>query len=381
MDRREEQFTLIEQARLAPKVALKICEYLEQDRKGFFGIPVELAQKLENIILTGCGDSWMTSFAAVPAFREIARLNTQAPKCIELSQLQGLGNPDKTMMVGASISGGVVRTREALVRAREKGLHTAVVTNNPNSATAGAVNYVCQIRLPRGLLHGYGLHSYTCSVAVYYYLAVALALAREKITMEKAEQILCSAKQSLRFYQEKFEEYESCCICLAERWRELKAYQFIAEGVDFATAYFSSANVVEEFGKPTLAAGVRDWQVYGRYLKDPETIGRTFVINRESDGRDALLDAAQEAVAQGSPCVILTDMEELRAEGDCEIFLCPTVAEGWIHSLAQHIPFSILVGNIRRQLGVVSFCAEIEDYRNASINGGDRIKDSRMVIR
>lgn len=378
--RREDNFTLIGQADIVPDIAMGVCAGLDAGLESFFGISKELAMALDSVVLTGCGDSWMSSNASVPMYKHLAGLRAEADKCIDYARFRNLSIGRHSALVAVSISGGVVRTMEAVKRASKYGVPTITVTNNPASLTAGISDHVVPIGMPGGLIHGYGLHSYTCSVAALTYLSVALALLRGRITETQAGNILREFKSYISSYKPALASYDSLGEQLAGKWSALRGYEFIGDGEDFSTAYFSCANVFEEFGGAAAACDSVNWPFAGLPIARPETIGRIFVVNRDSKLRNRLLEDILLCCRAKSPVIAITDDEELPVPEECVLMVTPTAPYTWMHGAMQHVPMDYLVGHIRRRLGVISFCADKERFTGASLDGKDRLKGSRMVI-
>lgn len=378
--RREEKFTLIGQADIVPDVALGVCAGLDGGLAGGYGIPKKLAMSLDRIVLTGCGDSWMSANAAVPVFEKLAGLRASADRCIDYTRFRVLSAGESSALVAVSISGGVIRTKEAVSRASKYGIPTINVTNNPASATAGISDYVVPIGMPSGLVHGYGLHSYTCSVVTLTYLGVALALLRERITVADANAFIESFKSYIASYRPLLPSYSALGGSLAERWKALHGFDFVGDGVDFSTAYFSCANVFEEYGAAAVAGDSVNWPYASLPLKVPHTIGRVFVVNRASGLRERLLEDIRLCCQAGSPAIAVTDDGGLPVPDGCTAAVTPEAERDWMHAAMQHLPVDYLVGHIRKQLGVISFCADKEDFGKALLDGKDRLKGSKLVI-
>lgn len=381
MERKENNFTLIEQARIAPEVAGGVLSSVILQAENGFGIPDDVIRSLNRVIITGCGDSWMSSNAILPLFNQVAGINAVAEKCISFTRFYDSFTDGDMLVIGVTISGGVVRTKEAIMRANERGIHTMAVTNNPASETAQISDYCAEIGLPRGLVHGYGLHSYTCSVITLACVGAHFARVRGRIDDAEYNRILASLESYITSYDGVFDSYDRQSRELVGSWKNLRAFDFIGDGNDFSTAYFSCANVVEEFGAPAFARDSIDWLYSNANCTNPEGIGRLIVVNEKSATKQQLTRCAQRAVEMNSPCCVITDSDSLELPDGCVVFRTPKAGYQWMNAAMQHIPFSVLVGYIRRQLGRVSFCADVEAYHNAKIyDGQDRLKGSRLVI-
>ena len=131
--------SLARQSRLAPGF-LKTMQQTMTEEKLVSTLPLKELWDAQQIIITGCGDSWLAGIAAKPVFESVAKMDVKVMRNIEFTRYLGskmLGySPNTPLVIAISISGNVSRVVEAVMRAKHYGANTILITNNPNSAAA-----------------------------------------------------------------------------------------------------------------------------------------------------------------------------------------------------------------------------------------------------
>ena len=121
----------------------ELCEIqIEGVKKGLENtIPKDVIKNIRRVVITGCGDSYLASVIAVPAFKKFVNAfgnHFSAERCVDVARSYPFDPKysDATLVVAVSASGGPRRVKEALMRANAKGCHTLAVTNRPESPAA-----------------------------------------------------------------------------------------------------------------------------------------------------------------------------------------------------------------------------------------------------
>lgn len=90
--------------------------------------------RIERVVLSGSGDSWIAANAVEPLFRERWTGSVAAVPSLDASRYRELGPGD--LVVVLSVSGEVARTIEVAARARSAGARTLAITAGPTSTLA-----------------------------------------------------------------------------------------------------------------------------------------------------------------------------------------------------------------------------------------------------
>lgn len=113
-------------------------------------MPDETLKRVEHIIVTGCGYSYIAALYAKCLFEEICHIPVEVPFSIDCSRAMNpsLFPKDKTMFIGISKSGIVARVAECLERMRRHGIMTVAVTSDRSSRCAAHGEYLVGIDIP-----------------------------------------------------------------------------------------------------------------------------------------------------------------------------------------------------------------------------------------
>ena len=98
-----------------------------------------LKKNTSQILLTGCGDSFLAGIAGKYMFREFSNFSTYAEEALELARYTKCS--DKTIVIAFSASGRTVRTLEAVRKAKDDGAQIVAITNEKDSPIARISNY------------------------------------------------------------------------------------------------------------------------------------------------------------------------------------------------------------------------------------------------
>lgn len=97
---------------------------------------LDLGPRPSKIILTGSGDSIIAGTALERLYRRSLPADIRALSSMEASRYEACD--EKTLLVAVSVSGGVARTIEAVLRARARGARALAVVARPGSRLAEA---------------------------------------------------------------------------------------------------------------------------------------------------------------------------------------------------------------------------------------------------
>ena len=336
----------------------------------------------QQIIITGCGDSWLAGIAAVPVFESVAKMDVEVMRCVEFSRFFGskrLGySPNTPLVIGISISGAVSRVIEALRRANHYGANTIAITDDPLSPAAREAKHALILNLPKDYEYMPGGNSYIASTLAL--MQIALRFARAKNTMNPEE--LENIQRELRDYAAAWRtlDIDERCFALARVYKDLRAYDFIGDYADYATAFFGSAKVLECFGGYTTYDDSEGWCHINFYLSGPETIGRVIIANSDTPSFGRLKETINTIRNMKSPAIVVSDAEknEFGPPGpNFDVFTTPKAPRFWFSPLLQHIPFDLVAGYIGKLKGKADFRADNPLFKSL---GSRRIRESLIKI-
>ena len=381
MNKQDYDNSMARQSRLAPGMVKTMQESMNYD-KMVDVLPMKELWDAQQIVITGCGDSWLAGIAAKPVFESVAKMDVQVMRNIEFTRYLGaktLGySPNTPLVIAISISGTVSRVVEAVMRANHYGANTLVITNDPESPAAKEAKHVLTLGLPQGEYQPGG-NSYIGAVMAL--MSLALRFARAKNTVSTIE--IAAMEKGIADYADAWArmipEVEDRAFELAQKWKDLRAYDFIGDYADYATAFFGSAKVLECFGGYTTYDDSEDWCHINYFLRGPESIGRVVVTNSDTPSFGRMKETLAAVEQLQSPCIVVSDADKSQFAPSFEVFTTPKPAYFWMAPLLQHIPFDYVAGYMGKLKGVEDFRHDVPIFETLN-KGPSRIKESQIEI-
>ena len=137
---------------------------------------------------------------------------------------------------------------------------------------------------------------------------------------------------------------------IATAWKDHKAYDFIGDDIQYATAFFCAAKIVETAGKMTHTDDSEDWCHVGFFQRDPQNIGTVIVADRKANNRSRIGETASQAAGITRPVLLVANgtKEDFDITADIEVCTVPEVPEGYefLLPLMNYVPGAILASYI-----------------------------------
>lgn len=373
--------SLVRQSRMAEEV---IHQLIKVSGEAWDVMSMKEYHDVQRIILTGCGDSYCAALAAKPVFEMMTKVRTDVIPCLELSRhmdaRQLSCGHNSPLVVGISVSGTVSRVEEALLRAASLGANTVAVTNDPDSPVARAAKHVVKINLPDGIEDGPGALTYNGSLIAVMGLAFRMGRAKNIFPEEE----LWAIHDEMRGYVSEvcrlLPEMEKQAFEIAQRWKDLRCFDFVGDYGDFATAFFGSAKTLEATGGYTTYDDSEDWCHINFFLYGPRTIGRVFIANSDTPSYTRLKETLAAVELLHSPCIVITNGDREEFSQAFDVFTFPKPKYFWMNPLMQHFAFDLVVGYIAGIKGVGGFGNGNEVFRQDIALDETRIRSSRIDL-
>ncbi len=266
----------------------------------------DFCRSLERLHLVGCGDSYFAALATEFAFESIAGLPTEAHNAMSFSRYSVVNfdvpnyaqRAQTSLVIGISVSGGVTRTIEGIMRARARGLRTLAITSGAHTPIAQAAGAVLTTRVPdlpsADGVQVPGARSYLASLIMLFACALRIAEARGQSVATWRATLAGAADQMARTIALS----DDAARGWAEATRQATEFVFCGSGPNFGTAQFGAAKILEASGDSALGQDVEEWahlQYFARAQATP-----TFLITaRERDAsRAAEVKVAMQAIGR-----------------------------------------------------------------------------------
>ena len=338
----------------------------------------------QEIILTGCGDSYCAAIAVKPLFEEMCRVPVRAMRCIEVSRnmdRRAFGYANGTpLVIAISVTGSVSRGVEALQRAAQYGANTLAVTDNPDSPLGQAARHVVHIGLPANVEYGPGANSYNGSLIGLMALALRMGRVKNHISEEKLFAMRDAILDYAKACQGEMERIGQQAFDIALAWHKLRAVDFIGDYGDYATAFFGSAKVLETYGGYTTYDDSEDWCHINFFIKDTRNIGRVVVANGDTPSYGRLKETMWAIEQLESPCMVVTDMPASEFPESFHVVTFPKAPYSWLNPLMQHFAFDLVAGYIEAIEDIPQFRSDIAEFQQENTVDEFRIRSSAIEL-
>lgn len=311
--------------------------------------------KYRRIIMTGCGDSYVAARAAIPAFSKFAgRFGSdfRYVRAIDAARYMTFDRTqaEATMVVAISCSGSPARIQEVLRRANTYGCMTLAVTNHPESPAAMEARKSLIVHTPAFPDSNPGLRNYYASLTGLYMLAAMLGEATGCSRPGASEELAEAIRENTKRWAAVLESIDGQMFKLAEKWKDFKTFDFIGDGIQYASAFFMGAKIVEAAGRMTNTDDSEDWCHTGILRRDPGTVGTVVVADIRENNRSRIGEMVQQAAAVGRPVLLIANgqKEDFGISADICICTVPDPPEGFAFLLPMmnYVPGAILAGYI-----------------------------------
>jgi len=195
----------------------------------------------KRVYIVGCGDSWFSGVGVKLAFEEVLGIPCEAVEALDFA-LYGFNLANEgTIVLGLSSSGTTTIVNDGLTQARSLGAYTIGVTNTPQSPLAKDYDGRLLIQATR---IGWPTQASTAAMAAMMYLAAEIG----KRTAKRTE-LAVQFEQDLWLIPDVVERTIDCCKSvmkeIALECVEVKFFQFMGAGSNFAAAAYGSAKIKE----------------------------------------------------------------------------------------------------------------------------------------
>ncbi len=311
-------------------------------------IAEDAAKGLTEIILTGCGDSYIAAEIAAEVFNHYLKgtgCKTRAVKCIEASRLVKLDNGNKTLVVAVSASGGPARIEETLERAKKHGCHAMALTNNGESRAAKASSCMLVVGTPEHPDKSPGLRSYYGSLLGLYALAMHIA----KIKGAASDKTFDCFEDALAKYNKAYGDmmnyFDDRAFEIAESLKDYKRFEVIADAAMLRTGEFIAAKYIEVAGVKCTVIDSENYCHVNTFIFDRDSLATFVIADKDAPNKSRISETLTQAIREGRKVVLIAngELSDYTSE-DCEFIKLPDNVSGYesIRYLYDYLPASII---------------------------------------
>jgi len=329
---------------------------------------------IENVVLTGCGDSYSAAGAMRSVFVSLSGVSmTHSPDPMEFTRFWT--NEDivkdegrKSLVVAVSASGGADRIVEILEKGKAAGARTMLISNNPSSKGAKAAELFFHVDTPE-LCNTPGLRSYFASMVGIAALGAHIGVCKGHISLKDFEDIKNALIIYVKSIKPFFAKIDDMMFNLSTRWKDFSRYDVIGDGSDYFTAQFVEEKLIECAGVHSSHVDSEDWCHINFFLRDPGTVGTIVHAFKAANSFNRLVETANTAASIGRPIVVVTDKPDAGFDERITVCAMPSPPEGyeWLSTMINFTPGSLISGYVAA-VAEKKFFAGRYDFRKQEWN-------------
>jgi glucosamine 6-phosphate synthetase-like amidotransferase/phosphosugar isomerase protein len=313
-------------------------------------LSVETAAGLKRVVISGCGDSFSAGGAMAEAFRKLSGIRAlHVPDPMEFTRfytdfdLTKGHEPQQTLVIAISASGGGDRIAEILDRGNDKGCHSILITNNPESKNCGHAKATYWVETPAGC-NSPGLRSYFASMIALLGLACHIGKANGHIDQAEEDKLVSEVKTYVHDFMKEFERIDDQMFEQAVRFKDFKKIDLVADGPDYFSALFVEQKFIECGGVQATHTNAEEWVHISMMTREPEHIGTVFMIVHDSPSFGRIRDTSWGSCKLSRPTLVVTDAprSEFADEDEADFCLIPKAPHYYLAPLMDFIPGSLI---------------------------------------
>lgn len=310
---------------------------------------------LQHIIITGCGDSMAAGMAVKQSFEMLTGLLVDVLPAIDVARFFPAkrvgGAPNCPLVITVSNSGKVSRVKEAIQRMNELGALTLGMTSGKGTPLGSVCQRVIDTSIPP-FESAPGVRGYLASLEALLLLAIRIGEVRGRYTMDMANAYRKDIKKCAERIEQTISQMDDKVFAVAEKWRDFGGFDFTASGLDYGSAWYGQAKMIEAAGKYSMHINTEEWLHLNFFLKDVHTTGTVLVVDDENRALGRTKEVLHYMQIMKRPLMVITDLEDLEVrDGVC--ITVPKTDYIITSPFMYFIPLALLAGYIGLMSGEV----------------------------
>lgn len=303
---------------------------------------------LQHIIITGCGDSMAAGMAVKYTFEALTGMPVEVLPAIDVARHYPKkrvgGAPNCPLVITVSNSGRVSRVKEAIERMNQLGALTLGMTSGTSTPLGAVCKKVIDTSIPP-FESAPGVRGYMASVEALLLLAIRIGEVRGKYTMDQANMYRKDIMKCPERLTEVLDKIDDQAYGIAEQWKNFGGFDFVASGMDYASAWYGHAKMIEAAGKYSMHINTEEWLHLNFFLKDVNTTGTVVVIDDENPSLGRMKEALQYMQIMKRPLMVITDIVDLDVPEE-QCIVMPKTDFSITSPLMYFIPLALFAGYV-----------------------------------
>lgn len=334
-------------------------------------------REIDQVFFTGCGDSYAAAMAVKTGWMELTHIRGEAVTAMEFSRSYPAEFlTPRTLVVVISISGNGARIEESVKKAKSGGAKVLAVTKNRDSDIGRRADWIVELKISP-FERGPGNRNYFASVLALLLLGIRGGERLGNYT----DQTGAAYRQSVRLQGEELDrllpEMDRILYDVSLRWKDFACFDFVGEGMEYASAWFGHAKIIEAVGAFTTHINSEEWFHMNNFFRDIAHCGTVFVASKASPGFSRTREAVAYAARLGRPLVVITDGQESDFGTNAVYIQVPSSTFRPAMALTQYVPVCLLAGYLGALAGERNCRGCLGPWEFAA--GGTYIRESEKM--
>lgn len=308
---------------------------------------------LQHIVITGCGDSMAAGMAVKQSFEKLTKLPVDVIPAIDVARFfpaKRVGSaPNCPLVITVSNSGRVSRVKEAIMRMNELGGLTLGLTSGRGTPLGQVCQKVIDTSIP-SFESAPGVRGYLASLEALLLLAIRIGEVRGRYTMDQANRYRKDIKKCEERIRLSIEETDDKVYAIAQKWVDFRGFDFVAAGLDYGSAWYGHAKMIEAAGRYAMHINTEEWLHLNFFLKDVDTTGTVVVIDDENTSMGRMKETLHYMQVMKRPLMVVTDADGLDVPEESYIKV-PKTEFDITSSFMFFIPMALLAGYVGKMAG------------------------------
>ena len=219
--------------------------------------PAEWAA-VQNVYLTGDGDSYHASCALEMAFETLAGVGCRPMSAQRFVDYGAQWMRQQSLVLAISASGGTQRVVQAIERAKEHGALSVAVTGIPDSPVARTADRAIVVELPQKE-RSPGIRTYQASLLGLLLVAIQLGEMQGRQSQPEADALRQELVALADVVDATNAAVKEPCQEVAEAVAAAPTLVMLGSGPSYGTALFSAAKMVEAAGIFAMGQDLEEW--------------------------------------------------------------------------------------------------------------------------
>jgi glucosamine--fructose-6-phosphate aminotransferase (isomerizing) len=281
-----------------------IGDQVDRLRPQLRDLAIELGPDLDEIVLTGCGDSHFAGVATRLAFERIAGVRCRAIEALELARydVRYVPTRPKPLLVAISYSGEVGRTIEAAATAESFGWDTMALTGRAEGRLAANVRRPVLMTVPT-LGFSPGTSTYVAMVTALLVFVAEIARARGRTAEAAALDHALARAPGLA--SATLTGAEPSARAAGDAIAASPVTTFLGAGPSRAAAAFGAAKLFEGPQRYGVVQDLEEWAHEQYFISGPAT--PIVVVAPSGASHDRAVELLDEMAFIGAPAFLISD--------------------------------------------------------------------------